>query len=219
MVDLKTEKVIRLQNAILNTVANLVEYRDLLTGSHIGRTERYFEILVLAVMNDEKYKKISGGWDVSLLRQSSLLHDVGKIAIRDDILLKPGRLDEREFSEMKKHVFYGLEIIEKMAKFYDEDNFMEYARIVVEYHHEKWDGSGYLKGLSGTEIPLLGRVMSIADVYDAITSERPYKKAMPHEKAMEIILNGRGSHFDPSLVDIFEENADAFKNANMLENT
>ncbi|MDR2077160.1 MAG: response regulator [Desulfovibrio sp.] len=217
MVAAKTEKVLKLQKSILKTVAALVEYRDTSTGSHIERTERYLEILVTAVMNEEKYKKFSEKWDIDLILQSSLLHDVGKIAISDSILLKPGPLDAKEFAEMKKHVQYGLEFVEKMKEIDGEEDFTEYARIMTGYHHEKWDGTGYPHKLKGEDIPLLGRIMAIADVYDAVTSERPYKKTIPHKEAMAIIRDGRGSHFDPSLVDLFMKKTDEIHDAKKLE--
>jgi putative two-component system response regulator len=217
MVAAKTEKVVRLQKSILKTVSTLVEYRDTSTGSHIERTERYLEILATDVMNEEKYKKFTEGWDINLILQSSLLHDVGKIAISDSILLKPGPLDAKEFAEMKKHVQYGLEFVEKMKEIDDEEDFTEYARIMIGYHHEKWDGTGYPHKLKGEDIPLLGRMMAIADVYDAVTSERPYKKTVPHKEAMDIIRDGRGSHFDPSLVDLFMKKTEEIHNAKKLE--
>jgi putative two-component system response regulator len=138
-----------------------------------------------------------------LLLQSSQLHDVGKIAISDTILNKPGKLSPGEFEEMKKHAAFGVEVIEKIEASTREKDFLKYAKIFAGTHHEKWDGTGYPKGLKGRAIPLPGRIMAVADVYDALISERPYKRAFTHEAAVGIITEGRGTQFDPVLVDLF----------------
>jgi putative two-component system response regulator len=137
------------------------------------------------------------------LLQSSQLHDVGKIAISDRILQKPGRLDPEEFDEMKKHAAFGAQIIERIEASTSASDFLKYAKIFAGTHHEKWDGSGYPNGLAGEDIPLQGRIMALADVYDALVSERPYKKAFSHTTAVKIIQDGQGSQFDPALTDIF----------------
>jgi putative two-component system response regulator len=157
------------------------------------------------------YREQMENWDMDLLLQSSQLHDVGKIAISDSILLKPGRLTPEEFDEMKKHTTFGVSIIQKIMDSASESDFLQHAEIFAGTHHEKWDGSGYPAGLSGEDIPLQGRLMAIADVYDALTSDRPYKKAFSHEEAAQIILEGKGSHFDPILTDVFEQVADQFR--------
>jgi putative two-component system response regulator len=128
---------------------------------------------------------------------------VGKIAISDLILQKPGRLTPEEFEEMKKHAAFGVQIIEKIEASTSACDFLKYAKIFAGTHHEKWDGTGYPNGLKGEEIPLPGRIMALTDVYDALTSDRPYKEAFTHEDAVKIILEGRGSHFDPALTDAF----------------
>jgi putative two-component system response regulator len=148
---------------------------------------------------------------VELLQQSSQLHDVGKIAIRDSILQKPGRLTSEEFEEMKKHAMFGVKIIERIENGDTDSDFLKYAKIFAGTHHEKWDGTGYPFGLAGEKIPLLGRLMAIADVYDALTSQRPYKEPFSHEKAVAIIKEGKGSHFDPVLADLFFEAQSQFK--------
>ena len=135
---------------------------------------------------------------------SAPLHDVGKIAIPDTILLKPGRLTPEEFEVMKQHTIRGDEILSKAMKNLGETGgILETARLIARSHHEKWDGSGYPDGLAGTTIPLPARMMAVADVYDAVRSERPYKKSMSHEQAFAILAEGRGTHFDPQIVDIF----------------
>ncbi|MDR0935405.1 MAG: response regulator [Oscillospiraceae bacterium] len=203
VIEQKTKNVTQLQNAILQTVADLVESRDGDTGNHVERTQRWLELMINALEELGLYSNETSGWDKELVLQSSQLHDVGKISIPDYILQKPEKLTDLEFEEMKNHTTYGAKIIEKMAENMDNDVFLNYAKIMAETHQEKWDGSGYPRGLAGEKIPLLGRLMAIADVYDALTSARPYKEAYSHEKAVELIAEGRGTHFDPTLVDIF----------------
>jgi putative two-component system response regulator len=203
LVDEKTNTVLELQDAILKTVADLVESRDDITGGHIERTRRGVGLLVEALRDHPVYGGEVAGWDIKLLLQSSQLHDVGKIAISDRILQKPGRLDRDEFEEMKKHASFGAQIIEKIESSTSASDFLKYAKIFAGTHHEKWDGSGYPKGLKGEEIPIQGRIMALADVYDALVSERPYKKAFSHDEAVKIIQEGKGIQFDPVLTDIF----------------
>jgi putative two-component system response regulator len=210
MVEAKTKTVLELQNAILKTMAELVECRDDITGGHIERTQRGVNILFNTLRESSPYQDATAGWDIELLLQSSQLHDVGKIAINDNILNKPGKLTPEEFEEMKKHTTFGVQVIEKIEASTSESDFLKYAKIFAGTHHEKWDGSGYPQGLQGEAIPLQGRIMAIADVYDALTSVRPYKKAFTHEEAVKIIQDGRGTQFDPVLVDLFTKTADQF---------
>jgi putative two-component system response regulator len=203
MVDEKTKTVLELQDAILKTVADLVESRDDITGGHIERTRRGVGLLVEALKDHSVFSEEVSGWDIKLLLQSSQLHDVGKIAISDRILRKPARLDREEFEEMKKHTGFGVQIIEKIEASTSASDFLKYAKIFAGTHHEKWDGSGYPNGLAGNDIPLQGRIMALADVYDALVSERPYKKAFSRAEAVKIIQDGKGSQFDPELTDIF----------------
>jgi putative two-component system response regulator len=203
MVEEKTKMVYRLQSTILRTVAELVEWRDNFTGDHIERTQQCLGILITNMIEKGIYPQLTAGWDVNMLMQSSQLHDVGKIAIRDDILRKNGPLTSEEFNDMKNHVAFGIMIIDKIAGDKGDSDFLDFAKVFAGSHHEKWNGSGYPEGLKNEQIPLLGRLMALADVYDALTSERPYKKAMSHADAMEIILQGRATHFDPELTDLF----------------
>jgi putative two-component system response regulator len=212
-VEEKTKKVLELQSAIIKTVADLVESRDDITGGHVERTQHGLRVLVEGLKDLGLYREQMREWDIELMLQSSQLHDVGKIAISDNILNKPARLSPEEFEEMKKHTTLGVQIIERIEANAPGNDFLKYARIFAETHQEKWDGSGYPKGLSGEAIPLQGRLMAIADVYDALTSDRPYKNAFPHDEAVSIILEGRGNHFDPVLVDVFEQVADRFQHA------
>lgn len=211
MVAEKTKTVITLQNAILKTVAELVEFRDNITGTHIERTQNYLRVLTNKALAQGVYKGEIEKWDMEIFLQSAQLHDVGKISIKDSLLGKPGRLTTDEFEQMKAHTTFGVQIVEKIRNSTIEGAFLEHAKIFAATHHEKWDGSGYPKGLAGLNIPLQGRLMAIADVYDALISKRPYKDAFSHEQAMEIMLTGKGRHFDPKLVDVYVLVADEFK--------
>jgi putative two-component system response regulator len=211
LVEEKTGRVLELQGAILNTLADLVESRDDVTGGHVQRTQRWLDILVGALQDFGLYREETADWDMKLVSQSSQLHDVGKIAISDGILRKPGKLTPDEFEKMKRHSLFGARIIEKISARASESDFLKHSKIFAMTHHEKWDGSGYPDGLRGEEIPLQGRLMAIADVYDALISDRPYKKAISHEEAARIIIEGRGTHFDPVLIDVFQEVKDQFR--------
>ncbi|MDR1134395.1 MAG: response regulator [Synergistaceae bacterium] len=211
MVEEKTGRVLELQGAILSTLADLVESRDDITGGHVQRTKRQLGILVAALQDFGLYREDTASWDIDLLLQSSQLHDVGKISIRDSILLKPGKLTPEEFEEMKRHSALGVKIIEKIGTSTSERAFLEHSKIFARSHHEKWDGTGYPDGLRGEGIPLQGRLMAIADVYDALVSDRPYKKAFSHDEASHIIIDGSGTHFDPVLIDVFKEVENQFR--------
>ena len=203
LVDEKTKEILDLQNSILRAMSNLVEYRDDVTGGHIERTEHLLKLLLEEMIKQKIYGTEIEAWDVRLIIQSSQRHDVGKIAIRDNILMKPSALTEEEFEQMKMHVAFGEKIIEQIQLSAKESIFLVHAKIMAGTHHEKWDGTGYPYGMSGPEIPLQGRLMAMVDVYDALTSERPYKKAYSHEQAIEIIKDGCGVQFDPALINAF----------------
>jgi putative two-component system response regulator len=224
MVEEKTSQVVELQNSILKTIAELVEFRDDITGGHIARTQTYLKLLLDTMWEKRTYWDIISGWDRELLLPSAQLHDVGKIAISDTILNKPGKLTPDEFEIMKKHSAFGEEAIESIMKLTKQNDFLQHAKIFAGTHHEKWDGSGYPRGLKEMNIPLQGRLMAIADVYDALIAQRPYKKPMKTSEAEEIIIKGAGSHFDPLLVEIFKDLAPDFArtadlcNQNLQEN-
>ncbi|MCL2071349.1 MAG: response regulator [Oscillospiraceae bacterium] len=207
----KTKTIIELQNAVLETVAELVETRDATTGGHIERTQIYLRTLFDGLKETGIYLDEIKEWDVEMIIRSAQLHDVGKISIREDVLNKPGRLTPEEFDEMKKHTIIGGKIIEHIQERTTKQEFLEFTKTMAVSHHEKWDGSGYPYGLKGNDIPLEGRLMSIVDVYDALVSERPYKKAFTHEEAVKIIKDGSGSQFDPILVELFLHEQDKFK--------
>nr|AGS51591.1 response regulator [uncultured bacterium contig00010] len=211
MVDEKTKNIMELQNALLKTMAELVEYRDDITGRHIERTQEGIRILLTEIKSSGLYSEESEDWDIELLVQCCQLHDVGKIFISDNILRKPGELNDDEFEDMKVHTQIGKQIVEKVELLTNESEFLKFAKVFAAAHHEWWDGTGYPHGLKGNEIPLLGRIMAIADVYDALVSQRPYKKAFTHEEAVKIISEGSGTHFDPALVEVFLKTEDQFK--------
>jgi putative two-component system response regulator len=203
LVQEQTKTVMEMQNLILKTVADLVEYRDKISGDYGERTRMYLELLLTAMSEQKLYLDEIAAWDRDFLLKSSQLHDLGNISIKESILLKPGKLTEEEFNEVKNHTLFGVRIIDKIEKQTPENSFLKQAKIFAGAHHEKWDGTGYPYGLAGNEIPLQGRMMAIADIYNALVSPRPYKAPLSHEEAAEIILNGKGTFFDPTLTDLF----------------
>ncbi|MDR0839152.1 MAG: response regulator [Oscillospiraceae bacterium] len=206
----RTGQILKLQNAILNTAANLVEFRDDATGGHVARTQKYLQILVERMIETGEYYEEVSTWNIEQLIPSAQLHDVGKIAISDLILNKPGKLTDEEFKIMQTHAEIGEGIIRQIEIEANEHTFTKHARLIAGGHHEKWDGSGYPAGLKGTDIPLEARLMAIADVYDALVSARSYKRPMSTDEAKQIIEDGRGTHFDPTLVDVFSGVSDRF---------
>lgn len=211
MVKEKSARISDLKNLIIATVAELIEFRDIYTGGHIVRTQKYVEMLIDQMIEDGIYSEEALSWEnMDYIVPSTQLHDIGKICISDAILNKPGKLTAEEFDIMKTHVLKGVEAINMLKAQGNERSFLQYAEIFAASHHEKWDGSGYPAGLKEHEIPLLGRLMAIADVYDALTSLRPYKKPVSASEAAVIIIKGSGSHFDPSLVNIFIKLKDSF---------
>ena len=195
---------------VLFSLAKLAEVKDSETGEHLERMREYSKLLSEYIINETEYKgKLSPRFP-DLLYMTSPLHDVGKIGVPDYILLKPGSLNDDEWKIMKEHPTIGagtfLELLEKFPK----TEFLRITRDIVWCHHERWDGSGYPRGLKGEEIPLSARIVALADVYDAVTMKRVYKAAMPHKVARGIILEGNGSHFDPMVVEAFLAVEDQF---------
>jgi putative two-component system response regulator len=199
----RTNDLSLLQNAIIRWAAEMIEFRDEETGQHVERVQKYLEILLGAMEKSELYAAQVAAWDIEAFLKSSALHDVGKIKIRDDILLKKGRLGAEEFDNMKLHTLYGKMLLESLQNKVPNQTFLDYAKTLAYLHHERWDGTGYPEGLKGAEIPLQARMMALADVYDALVSERPYKNALSHKEAMRIISGGRGAQFDPDLAGLF----------------
>jgi len=210
MVKDKTHQLFGLQNAIISIMAELVEFRDIITGKHISRTQKYLEKFTQKLIEDGVYADELLVWDMNVILLSSQLHDVGKIAISDTILNKAGKLTDEEIEIMKTHAQKGVDVIEKMEHSADFSGFLDCAKIFAGSHHEKWDGTGYPLGLSGKDIPLEGRIMAIADVYDALISERPYKKSYSADESAQIIISGAGNHFDPALIKTFTKVKDDF---------
>ena len=203
----RTEALVHANEATIASMAIMAEYRDPETGSHIQRTKAYVRALARGLMDNETF--LISMKQLDMLYQAAPLHDIGKVAIPDAILLKPGRLNADEFAVMEKHTLHGSEAIRRTATIYGENELLRVAAEIAEFHHEKWDGSGYPHGRKGKSIPLSARLMTIADVYDALISKRPYKKAFSHEAAVETILDGDGytrpEHFDPQILAYFKE--------------
>ncbi|MBF9014794.1 MULTISPECIES: two-component system response regulator [unclassified Oceanispirochaeta] len=196
----RTEQILKTQDITIRMAASLAETRDNETGNHIIRTQRYVEVLARAY---NEVHNIDDERTISLLVKSAPLHDIGKIGIPDAVLLKPGKLEKDEFDIMKTHTSIGDEALEKAEKENGRSSFLNLAREIALNHHEKWDGSGYPNGLKGEKIPMSGRIMAIADVYDALISKRVYKAPFTHSKAVSIIEEGHGTHFEPELCTLF----------------
>lgn len=205
-VESKTQEIRKIQHSVIASFANIVEARDGVTGQHIKRTSAYVEIITKALQEDSRYKEILTNEYTELLIAAAPLHDIGKIAIPDAILTKPGRLTEEEFKIIQSHCEIGAQIIVETLSSVERESYLTIAREMAHYHHEKWDGSGYPCGLHEEEIPLCARIMAIADVYDALRSKRSYKDAFSKEHALEIILKDSGKHFDPDIVKVFHDN-------------
>ena len=203
MVSERTNDISTLQNAIIMWAAEVIEFRDEETGQHVERVQRYLKLLLDAMEEYRIYADEIVAWDIDAFLKSALLHDVGKIKIRDEVLLKSSRLTDEELMDMKLHSLYGKSLLESLQDKVPNQTFLEYAKVLAHRHHERWDGNGYPDGLKGTEIPLQARMMAIADVYDALISQRPYKKAFSHDEAIKVIAEGRGTQFDPVLTDLF----------------
>ena len=199
----RVDDISALQNAIITWAAEVIEFRDEDTGRHVERVQEYLKILLNEMKNHKRYTDEIAAWDIEAFLKSALLHDVGKIKIRDDILLKTTRLTDEELVNIKLHSLYGKRLIESLQNKVANQMFLEYAKILAHRHHEQWDGTGYPDGLKGEDIPLQARMMALADVYDALISERPYKDALSHKEALKIINEGRGTQFDPDLTDLF----------------
>jgi putative two-component system response regulator len=207
----RTERIQQLQNNIIYVLADIVENRDKVTSGHVDRTSGYIEILIDEMQDCGLYEKEMRDWDKETLVFSARLHDIGKITISDVILNKPGKLTPEEFEIMKTHSSEGQRIIDQMIERTGDETFLFHAKFFAGYHHERWNGTGYHHGLAGENIPLQGRIMAIADVYDALVSERPYKKAFTHEEAVGIIMADSGKQFDPKIAEVFFRVKDKFK--------
>jgi putative two-component system response regulator len=209
----RTAQLLKLQSAIVISMADLVESRDKNTGGHITRTEQYTKMLVNAMMERKVYYGELHDWNLELFISSVRLHDVGKIIISRSILNKPGPLTKEEFEIMKTHTVEGERIMERLLQQTGDIELLHNAKLTAASHHERWDGSGYPHGLKETDIPLQGRIVAVIDVYDALISERPYKKPFTEEEAINIIQADVGKHFDPYIANVFIEIRDQLKYA------
>ncbi len=202
----RTNELMVTQDVTIHSLATLAEARDNETGGHILRTRGYVRLLAETLAAGAPSRASLDKPTIELLYKSAPLHDIGKVGVPDSILLKPGRLTEAEFAIMKTHAEIGYQALLKAECILDVENapsFLSHARDIAYTHHEKWDGSGYPRGLKGDMIPLSGRIMALSDVYDALISRRVYKPPFSHQRAREIVVEGKGRHFDPQLVDVF----------------
>ncbi len=204
-VDAKVSEITRIQQKVLMSFANMIELRDDLTGQHVKRTTAFVEILSQELVKRHLFPDELDEFIVARISAAAALHDIGKITISDTILQKPGKLTREEFEVIKTHSSKGGYIIEEILSDVGDDSYLEDARIMALYHHEKWDGTGYPEGLSGTDIPLSARIMAVADVFDALISKRQYKDAFDLDQAFSIIEESAGSHFDPIIAGVFVE--------------
>jgi adenylate cyclase len=204
-------ELVMVQEATIESMSSLVETRDPETGGHIKRTQNYIRLLAESLKKRPRFRDFMDNESIDLLCKSAPLHDIGKVGVSDRILLKPGKLTDQEFEEMKKHTVYGRDALFSAEKKLGTISFLRCAREIAYTHHEKWNGSGYPEGLQGEQIPLAGRLMALADCYDALTSNRVYKAPLSHEKAIQIISEEKGSHFDPEIVEAFLEVKDNFR--------
>lgn len=202
----RTEQMEQLQDVVMVAMGSLAETRDPETGNHIRRTQHYVKVLAEALKDHPRFCQVLTPANITMMYKSAPLHDIGKVGVPDQVLLKPGKLTDEEFEEMKLHTVYGRDAIAKAEySLHSDSNFLRFAKEIAHYHQEKYDGTGYPEGLAGDDIPVSARIMAIADVYDALISRRCYKPPFCHQKAVDIILEGRGKHFDPDMTDAFEK--------------
>ena len=192
---------------MIQSLLSLTETRDAETGQHSRRTQRNMRILAEELAKQPAYSSSLTPERIELLSSLAPLHDIGKVGVADRVLSKPAALTDEELAEIRKHPAFGRDVIDRakaeMGDEHDEDGVLELARELVYTHHEKWDGSGYPQGLRGENIPLVGRLMAVVDVYDATVTTRRYHPAMSHDDAVKVIVEGKGTHFDPTIVDAF----------------
>lgn len=205
------EATAQMQNGLIITMADMVENRDSDTGAHVQKTSAYVRIILEGLRKHGYYVDKLTDKYISDVEMSAPLHDVGKINIPDAVLNKPGKLTDEEYTIMKTHTTAGKKILERAINTINGENYLKEARNMAAYHHERWDGKGYPEGLKGEVIPLSARVMSVADVFDALASPRVYKPAFSLEKSLEIITEGAGTQFDPRVVEVFLDSLDEVK--------
>ena len=198
----RLREVDRLRDATFYVMISFAEFRDEDTGNHVKRTQEYVRTLATWLTQQPGATLTWTEDEIDQVARSAPLHDIGKVAIPDGILLKPSKLTAEEFIVMKTHALQGWEMLRRAAERMGNESgpMLRYAMEIARFHHEKWDGSGYPDGLMGEAIPISARLMAVADVYDALISRRPYKEPFPHEKALQMVQEGAGRHFDPAIV-------------------
>jgi len=211
--DRADRETIMAKHVMVQSLLSLVEIRDAETGRHSRRTQQYARVLAQELATHPNYCDYLTPERVNLLSTLAPLHDIGKVGVPDRLLHKPGVLTAEELEEMRKHPTHGRDIILKTEREVDvrDDLTLTIAKDIVYTHHEKWDGSGYPQGLSGAEIPIAGRLVAVVDVYDAARSRRSYQPAMQHDEVVALIIRGRGTQFDPAVVDAFVKVSSAFQ--------
>jgi response regulator RpfG family c-di-GMP phosphodiesterase len=213
--DRASEEMEMARRLMVRSLLSLTEVRDADTGRHSRRIQQYSRILAQELARNPAFRNYLTPERIELLASLAPLHDIGKVGVPDQLLNKPGQLTAEEYQEMMKHPAYGLNVIINAQRDVgaQEDDVLSMAKDIVYTHHEWWDGKGYPRGLSGNAIPITGRLVAVVDVYDAITARRLYRQPLPHEQAVELIAAGRGTHFDPAVVDAFLAIAPQLKNA------
>jgi putative two-component system response regulator len=203
--DYLADSVMRMTEGFALSIANLIECRDEKTGGHVQRTSQFVEILGKNLLSRDLFVEELSGPALDMMVRAAPLHDVGKISISDRILLKPGHLTDEEFTIMKTHAPVGAQMLKDMYERTPAQTYLRYARMIAAAHHERFDGRGYPDGLAEEAIPLCARIMAAADVYDALTDDRVYRRGMTHGEAVDIIMDGRGTRFDPRIVESFDK--------------
>ncbi len=214
LVALRTKELEMTREVTIFSLAALAETRDNETGGHIIRTQRYVRALALALKTHPAFSELLNDETINLLYKSAPLHDIGKVGVPDAVLLKPGKLTDDEFKIMKTHTNLGQGTIIRAEEAMEDrriSEFLRLARHIAHTHHEKWDGTGYPQGLSGDDIPFAGRIMAVADVYDALISKRVYKPPFTHAKARDILQEDSGTHFDPRIIEAFMDREEEFR--------
>ena len=211
-VEQRTRELALTQDVTIESLASLAEARDNETGRHIRRTQHYVRTLAERLRSNPRFRELLTTENIALIFKTSALHDIGKVGVPDQILLKPGKLTADEFELMKKHTTIGRDALQRAERGLGTNTFLRFAKEIAYSHHEWWDGTGYPVGLAGGNIPAAARMMAVADVYDALTSKRVYKPAIPHAEAVTIMQKERGTHFDPDVIDAFLDAEDRFLN-------
>jgi putative two-component system response regulator len=211
MVERKTSELMQTHERILETLATIIEYRSLESGTHVRRSSELTKILVMSMLDKPRFKGRLVDLNYSSIIKAVALHDIGKVGIPDNILLKPGKLTPEEFEEIKKHSVIGSNIIDSITFESGDNMYLQHCHDICRHHHERWDGKGYPDGLKGSDIPLSARILTIVDVYDALVNRRCYKPPLGHEDAMNILREGSGTQFDPEIIDCLDDVALEFR--------